>query len=58
MADQLHEVESFGLAKNFPIVWSSRIDGITSADIQRVAKRLLEANALTVVVLGPASAGM
>jgi zinc protease len=58
MADQLHEVESFGLAKNVPLVWSSRIDGITSADIQRVAKRLLEANALTVVVLGPASAGM
>ncbi len=59
MADQLHEVESFGLAKNFPLVWSSRVDGITNADIQRVAKRLLEANALTVVVLGPTgNAGM
>jgi len=53
MADQLFEVERFGLPKNTPLVWPGRIDAITAAEVQRVARRLLEANALTVVVLGP-----
>jgi predicted Zn-dependent peptidase len=53
MADQLFEVERFGLPKNTPLVWATRLDAITAAEVQRVARRLLEANALTVVVLGP-----
>ena len=53
MADQLFEVERFGLPKNTPLVWATRLDAITTAEVQRVARRLLEANALTVVVLGP-----
>lgn len=53
LADQLFEVERFGLPKNTPLTWPTRLDAVTSAEVQRVARRLLEANALTVVVLGP-----
>ena len=53
VADQLFEVERFGLPKNTPLTWPTRLDAVTAAEVQRVARRLLEANALTVIVLGP-----
>jgi zinc protease len=50
--EQLRRIEVFGLPKNYPLNWPGRVDGLKQADIQRVAKRLLEANAMTVVVVG------
>jgi hypothetical protein len=50
--EELRKVEVFGLAKNYPLNWPGRVDAVAEADIQRVAKRLLEANAMTVVVVG------
>jgi zinc protease len=50
--EQLRKVEVFGLAKNYPLNWPGRVDAVAQADIQRVAKRLLEANAMTIVVVG------
>ena len=51
-AQFLRDIETFSLAKNYPLNLNEAINKITSADAQRVAKRLLEANALTVVVAG------
>ncbi len=48
----LREIEAFGLPKNYPLTIKSKIEAITAADVQRVAKRLLDANAMTVVALG------
>jgi zinc protease len=48
----LREIESYNLPKNYPLTLNERIEKLTAADLQRVAKRLLEANALTVVALG------
>ncbi len=48
----LREIEVFGFPRNYPLTIQSRVDAITAADVQRVAKRLLDANALTVVALG------
>jgi len=50
--EELRQIEVFGLAKNYPLNWPGRVDAATQADIQRVAKRLFEANAMTVVVVG------
>jgi len=48
----LREIEIYSLPRNYPLNLASRIESITAADVQRVAKKLLGANALTVVVLG------
>ncbi|MGH9842959.1 MAG: M16 family metallopeptidase, partial [Blastocatellia bacterium] len=48
----LREIEVFGFPRNYPLNLQKKIDEITAADVQRVAKRLLDANALTVVALG------
>ncbi len=48
----LREIEAFGLPKNYPLNVKSKIEAITAADVQRVAKRLFDANAMTVVALG------
>jgi zinc protease len=48
----LREIEAFGLPKNYPLTIKSKIEAITAADVRRVAKRLLDANAMTVVALG------
>lgn len=45
-------IETYLLPRNFPIEVGKKIDSINAADVQRVAKRLLDANALTVVVVG------
>jgi zinc protease len=48
----LREIEAFGLPKNYPLTVKSKIEAISAADVQRVAKGLLDANAMTVVALG------
>ena len=50
--DNLREIEMYLLPRNFPVEVSGMIGKITAADVQRVAKRLFDANALTVVVVG------
>jgi zinc protease len=52
VVEQLREVEMQGWPRNYPLTFASRINAVTAADLQRVAKRLLEANAMTVVILG------
>jgi zinc protease len=51
----LREIEMFLLPRNFPLEVAGAIQKITAADVQRVAKRLFDANALTVVVVGNVS---
>jgi zinc protease len=48
----LRDIEAFNLAKDWPLNLNKNINNLTVAELQRVAKRLLEANALTVVALG------
>ncbi|MBO0726355.1 MAG: insulinase family protein [Blastocatellia bacterium] len=53
--DYLREIEIFKAPKNFPLTVKETIEKITAADVQRVAKRLFDANAITVVALGRVS---
>jgi len=48
----LREIEVFRLPKNYPLNIKKNIEDITAADVQRVAKRLFDVNAMTVVALG------
>ncbi|HKQ89108.1 MAG TPA: pitrilysin family protein [Blastocatellia bacterium] len=50
--DYLREIEVFKSSKNYPLTVKENIEKITAADVQRVAKRLFDANAMTVVALG------
>jgi zinc protease len=53
----LLEIEAYSLPRNFPLEIAKKIDAISVADLARVSKKLLEANALTVVVLGKVNEG-
>jgi zinc protease len=53
----LREIEVYSFPRNYPERIAPNIEKITAADVQRVAKKLLEANALTVVVLGKVNDG-
>jgi zinc protease len=48
----LREIGVYSLPRNYPLEVVKKIEAISEADIERVSKKLLEANALTVVVLG------
>jgi zinc protease len=48
----LREIEVYSLPRNYPLEVVKKIEAISATDINRVSKKLLEANALTVVVLG------
>jgi zinc protease len=50
--DYLREIEVFKSSKNYPLTVKENIEKITAADVQRVAKRLFDTNAMTVVALG------
>jgi zinc protease len=50
--DYLREIEIFRSPKNYPLTVKESIEKITAADVQRIAKRLFDANAITVVALG------
>jgi zinc protease len=50
--DYLREIEAFRSPKNYPLTIKENIEKITAADVQRVAKRLFDTNAMTVVAMG------
>jgi zinc protease len=50
--DNLRDIEMYLLPRNLPVEIGKKIEAISAADVQRVAKRMLDANALTVVVVG------
>lgn len=52
IADFLRDIETYNLPKDYPLRLTERIEKLGTADLQRVAKRLLDANALTVVAVG------
>jgi zinc protease len=51
----LREIEVYSLPRNYPLEVANKIEAISATDVERVSKKLLEANALTVVVLGKVS---
>lgn len=51
--EQLREINLYALPRNYPINFAARLEAVTTADVHRIAQRLLAANALTLVVLGP-----
>jgi zinc protease len=53
--DYLREIEAFRSPKNYPLTVKENIEKITAANVQRVAKRLFDANAMTVVAMGRVS---
>jgi zinc protease len=55
VGDHLREIEFYALPRTYPLTYMTRLEAVTAADVQRVVQRLLAANALTVVVLGPVS---
>ncbi len=52
ITDYLREIAAFKLPETYPLTYESKVKAVSTLDLQRVAKRLLEANALTVLVLG------
>ncbi|MFM8393474.1 MAG: M16 family metallopeptidase, partial [Acidobacteriota bacterium] len=50
--DWLRDIEAFSLPRNYPLTIKQRLEAATPADIQSLAKRILEANALTMVMAG------
>lgn len=53
----LREIAAFKLPETYPLTYESKVKAVSTLDLQRVAKRLLEANALTVLVLGKVNEG-
>ena len=58
MTEYLREIAAFKLPETYPLNYESKVKAVSTLDLQRVAKRLLEANALTVLVLGKVSEGV
>ena len=48
----LREIEVYALPRNFPEKVGPRIEKITAEDLHRVAKKMIDANALTIVAVG------
>lgn len=48
----LRDIEAYALPRNYPLQIRARIESVTAAEVQSLAKRLSDANALTVVILG------
>ena len=57
ITEYLEEIATFRLSETYPLTYESKVKAISTTDLQRVAKRLLEANALTVLVLGKVGEG-
>ncbi|MBS1809006.1 MAG: insulinase family protein [Acidobacteria bacterium] len=55
--EYLREIAAFKLPETYPLTYESKVKAVSTLDLQRVAKRLLEANALTVLVLGKVNDG-
>lgn len=52
MEEYLREIEVYSLPRNYPLSVKSKIESITAADLQKLARKMFEANALTVVISG------
>lgn len=50
--EYLREIATFKLPETYPLTYETKVKAVATSDLQRVAKRLLEANALTLLVLG------
>ncbi|MGH9754045.1 MAG: M16 family metallopeptidase [Blastocatellia bacterium] len=50
--DYLREIERVRAPKNYPLTVKENIEKISAADVQRIAKHLFDANAITVVAMG------
>jgi zinc protease len=57
ITEYLEEIATFKLSETYPLTYESKVKAVSTIDLQRVAKRLLEANALTVLVLGKVGEG-
>lgn len=51
--DWLRDIETFSLPRNYPLTIKSRLEAVTPAELENLAKKLLEVNAVTTVILGP-----
>ena len=58
ITEYLEEIATFKLSETYPLTYESKVKAVSTIDLQRVAKRLLEANALTVLVLGKVVEGV
>lgn len=52
MEENLREIEVYSLPRNYPLSVKSKIESITAADLQKLARKMFDANALTVVISG------
>jgi len=52
MEENLRLIEVYSLPRNYPLSLEEKINSISAADVQKVATKMFEANALTVVVVG------
>lgn len=52
MEENLREIEVYSLPRNYPLSIKSKIESITAADLQKLARKMFDANALTVVISG------
>lgn len=50
--DWLLDIETFSLPRNYPLTIKQRIDATNPTDLQALARKLLELNALTLIVVG------
>lgn len=55
VSEYLREIATYKLPETYPLNFENKVKAITTLDLQRVAKRLLDANALTVLVMGKVS---
>ena len=55
VSEYLREIASYKLPETYPLNFENKVKAVTTLDLQRVAKRLLDANALTVLVMGKVS---
>ncbi len=52
VSEYLREIAAYRLPETYPLNFENKVKAVTTLDLQRVAKRLLDANALTVLVMG------
>ncbi len=57
ITEYLEEIATYKLSETYPLTYESKVKAVSTIDLQRIAKRLLEANALTVLVLGKVGEG-
>ena len=48
----LHDIEVYSLPRNYPLTLRSKLASVTSSELQALARKLSDANALTTVILG------